>query len=103
GSGRERGAGSGTRRCRNRHGYAALDSPENVLLRDATREAGSGDGRDVDLMLRSNLADQRRGLASQALLGRFSSVPALHGRGGSGGRGREGAGRGGGGRRGDGG
>src|SRR5207253_11006667 len=43
-----------------------FDSPENVLLRHATREAGSGDGRDVHLMLRSDLADQRRGLAAQA-------------------------------------
>src|SRR5436309_357413 len=67
--GRERGAGSGTGRCRNRHGYAPLDSPENVLLRDATREAGSGDRPDVHPMRRSDPPDPRRGLAAPALLG----------------------------------
>src|SRR5213596_1141749 len=64
--------------------HAVLDESENVLLGHAAGEAGAGNAGDVDLMLRSDLADQRRGLAAQALLGGLDAPVPFRGNGGGG-------------------
>src|SRR2546427_1983109 len=46
--------------------HTALDESENVLLRHPAGEPATRDGRDVDLMLGGDLADQGSGLAAQA-------------------------------------
>src|SRR5205823_6799953 len=85
-----RGPGPGYRGLRR-----SLNEPKDILLRHPAGEPRTGNRRDVDLVLRRDLADQRRGAAPQALVGglRPVTLPRRGGRAGRGGRGRRRGGR----------
>src|SRR2546422_7960253 len=62
-----RGTGDG---CGRRCPRSGLDEAQDVLLGHPARESGARNGRDVELVLRGDLAHERRGSATQPFLGR---------------------------------
>src|SRR5256886_14676616 len=52
----------------------SLNDPKDVLLRHSTGEPGPGNRRDVHRVFRRDLADQRRGAATQPIFGGLGSV-----------------------------